>query len=305
MGMTDTAGRDAVRIRFGPALEALRAGAHALDARDPYDWSRGFNARFPSLLAYRSLADLAQVHARQLAERGNDREAVRVLLDSAQCGRDLMGSPLLITQLIGCTLLGVSLDETAGPELLDRLSPASLTDLDRGLDVLDREFPSIPVAPRAEAALLVRTCQTGAGGPVPSLGELGWTGSWRYGFSSRLMLATAAGELAAFYDRCAEAAALPWPQAEPALEIARQRISESANPLTLPANMTLVEQGRRQARTLLRLLRLDVAHRLGRDVELPDPSGDGPIEVTRVPGAVRFRSAAERDGRPLERVSPQ
>jgi len=301
----DSAERDAALIRFEPALEALRAGAHAADARDAYDWSQGFNARTPSLLAYRNLASVAQAHVRQLADRGDDREAVRVMLDSAQCGRDLMGSPLLITQLMGCALLAISLDETAGRELLDRLSPAALTDLDRGLEVLDRKFPSVPVAPRAEAALLVRTCQTGAGDQVLSLGDLGWTGSWRYGFSNRLMLATAVDELAAFYDRCAKAAALPWPRAKPALESARQRVSESANPLTDPPNMAFIEQNRRQARTLLRLLRLDVAHRLGRELELQDPAGEGPLEVALEPGAVRFRSAAERDGRPLERVSPQ
>jgi hypothetical protein len=217
-----------------------------------------------------------------------------------------MASPLLITQLIGCALLSISLDETADRELLDRLSPDALAELNRGLEVLDRNLPVAPVAPRAEAALLVRACQAeDATGQKRPLGDLGWTCTWRYGFSTRLMLAEAVKALAKFYDGWARAAALPWPQAEAALESAWQCMAESANPLAKPPNLASIERTRRQATALLRLLRLDVAHRLGRDLQLPDPAGNGPLKVSREPDGLRFRSAANRGSAPLERFCPK
>ncbi len=290
---------------FAPALEALRKGAHADDARDSFDWSRGFSSCIPNLLVYRNLINIAQARVRQLVDRNEDEEAVRVMLDAAQCGRDLMASPLLITQMIGCAMLTVSLDETADRELLGRLSRTALAVLHQGLESLDQNLPLIPAAPRVEAALLVRTYQTDA--PSEEITDCGfdWTSTWRYGFSERWMVSRMAKALADYYDECARLAALPWSKAEPALDEAQQRATEDCNLKALLPNLASIQRTRRETTALLRLLRLDVAHRLGLELQLQDPTGDGPLQVSQQPDGVHFRCAAERRGAPIDRIAPR
>ena len=297
--------RNDALARFAPALEALRKGAHAEDARDSFDWSRGFSSCIPNLLVYRNLINIAQARIRQLVDRNEDEEAVRVMLDGAQCGRDLMASPLLITQMIGCALLTVSLDETADRELLERLSRTALAVLHRGLESLDQNLPLIPAAPRVEAALLVRTYQADV--PSAEIADCGfdWTNTWRYGFSERWLISRVARAQADYYDECAGLAALPWSKARPAFDEAMQRAAKDCNLAALLPDLVGIELTRRKSTALLRLLRLDVAHRLGREFPLQDPTGDGRLQVSRRPDGVHFRCAAERCGAPIERIAPR
>lgn len=298
--------RAAVAV-LAPALEALREGAHCTDARKPLDWKEGFSVEAANLLDLRTVANLATVRARLLLEEGEAIEAVRVLLDSAQLGRDLIQSPLIIDQMIGLALLSIAVRQTADPELVDALPEPALRELAAGLAVLDENLPVQEPAVHAETVLLVRHYENAAAGTPFDEDGFGFWKTLPYAFSNRWMLADAVAELIAFGEARARAGDRPWPEAERLLDAAATAARSSRNPMAAIAapNLTIVARIRRETIAELRLLRTAVAHRLGDVLILDDPMGDGPLRLVEDEDGMYFRSAAVRMGKPLQRPVPR
>ena len=140
-------------------LDQLRRGAHCAAARNDIDWARGFfSAEAQSLLMTRALANLAIAQSQARIETGRSVEAVETLLDAAQLGRDLMHSHLLIDEMIGSAILGISTFWVAeNNQLLDRLPPEALERFAQGLAVLDRSIADIGPSHHSEAVLFARS----------------------------------------------------------------------------------------------------------------------------------------------------
>ena len=175
-----------------------------------------------------------------------------------------------------------------------------LEELIRGLEVLDRGLPMELPARLAEAAIVVLSAE--------GMQDTDWmsdlNGCWRYGFSDRLTLAAGIDLLVDYHESCAATVGLPWAEASQLQAAARQRVMEGGNPLASCHAVPVAERARRCALSYLRLLRADVAHRLGHDLRVLDPMTAKPLQVCEREDGVHFISAIRRQDRPLERVAP-
>lgn len=257
------------------ALAALRTGAHQTDGRRPMQWSAGFDHDVQDLLNARTLANVCVVAAILAAGDGNGREAVHVLLDALQLGRDLAQSSLLIEQMIGGAVLGIgSRDALAWSNLLRHLDPDALRALGEGLARLDSSVPLGSDWLASEAVLFAHHSFEAPRKDDPFAG-LTWR-AWRYGFSTRLVLANHGLAQLALAARvralCGNHDALD----VAALERVFTEHATSPNPATrimLP-NVGSALRNRLQTVALLRLMRMATQHAAGEDVPpLPDPSG--------------------------------
>ena len=271
-------------------LAELHRGAHCRVVRDPVIWSRGFDGAMHSLLVLRGLSNLAVTQALAQIELGEPVAAVDTLLDSAQMGRDVAHSRVLINEIIGLAVLQISTSEAVGRnDLLERLSPAALDRFADGLAILDEHIAKIGPSLHGEAVLFARTAQNHpelfAGAGLPTF-------SWRYGFSSRWMFADAGLELIDRADRTVAAAEGPWSTCDSFLSTLEEELMATTNPVLSGAgvaNGVLVTRFQTVAR--LRLLRMAIEHRRERPVpQLADPFGDTLRHETDAKGKTRFWS---------------
>jgi hypothetical protein len=91
-------------------LDHLRAGASRSTSRQNYEWEKGSSMPLPGIGESNSIVSLAILKARFLLEAGQPREAVAVLLDAAQFGRDLADDGPMIAQFVGFKILSTVLD---------------------------------------------------------------------------------------------------------------------------------------------------------------------------------------------------
>jgi hypothetical protein len=275
-------------------LTMLRRGAHCQQVRDPIDYSEGFmvSGFMPDLLATRSLANLAVTQALAKIDEGHPVAAVETLLDAAQFGRDLMHRQPLIAEMIGCAILTIATIEVVEQnDLLDRLPPPALERLGSGLEILDANIPRVSQCFHGEALLFARTMAS----QIDASEKVGIPrGTWRYGFSSRLMLAMAGIQLMEQADLTAAAARGPWSACATYLADWHAEARDGHNPVLamMVPNLESALVNRFHTIARLRLLRMAIEHRLGRDVpELADPFGSTLHHSIDEHGEARFWSA--------------
>lgn len=293
-----TAGTEALRAHWQPALAELRRGARSgtWSAAPPTDPGQ---ARATNLLRARWLVNLAVLEARVLRQAGRDAEAVAWTLDAAAFGADLMRSQLLIDTMIGGAMVVIATAEAWPDAALRQLEPAALRSLADGLQRLDAQVPvqlELGGELQFAAAMLQQAGGTGTGH--------GSAAAWRYGFSSRWQLADGFLQYAAAVERLAGERALGWAQREAWLELELAALEARGNPVAqdMAGGLPAAERSLRTCVTHLRLLRSAIARYLGEGGEpFADPLGEGPLAMETLPDGVLLRSAGAQVGRPLER----
>lgn len=295
----------ALRARWQPILADLHAGAHAVDATPPAPDDPESPGELTNLLDARWVANCAMFEARALRHRGEHLAAVQVSLDAATFAADLHRRGTLIDQLVASAMVAITTAETWPEEALARLGDAALAQLAEGLERLD---PLLPMTADhdGEMAFALRTI---AAAPIGGDWVPGKLAAWRHGFSTRWMSADALQQQAQSCRLLARETGLDWPQREALLELTLGSLIDGGNPVcaVMVPNLTAAERNLRESLTIVRLLRMSVAHHLGREqTPLRDPLGDSPLQVTpRDDGGVRLHSVGTEQRRKLARdVAP-
>src|SRR5258708_71238 len=220
-------------------LKHLTSGAGRARAAFLYRSQQGeplkdFNSGSPSQITM-----LAICQARFLADHGKSREAAELLLDVGQFSRDLGFSGPYIFRWIPSGILDLSLDEIRVLVLSGALTRDDLLEIGRELEVLDGSFRVIgPLEPLdvmelgfefLEAddlswALRMNSRNNNYYGVHP------WEG-WKYGFSSRLMVANAIEEAMDYAKAASKARNVPWREFSRIWEEMNKRMAESRNPI--------------------------------------------------------------------------
>jgi hypothetical protein len=254
-------------------LALVQRGAHRADADSGVRWSAGFGGNPPcNLLGLRALSNLAVTLALVEIEKGNDVRAVEHLLDAAQLGRDILHRPLLIDVMIGAAGMHIPLGyAVVMDDLLAKLSPRALARFAEGLAILEAGLAPVSPALRGEAVLFVRTIRHHPEQLFDAFAGADVT--WRYGMSSRLLLADAGVRILDLTREAVEATQLPWVACR---ESASSIGIDEPNPLvaTCGSNYLLLTRTWRETLARLRLLRMAIEHARGRPVpRLDDPFG--------------------------------
>lgn len=295
----------ALRARWQPVLADLHAGAHAVDATPPSPDDPESPGELTNLLDARWVANCAMFEARALRHRGEHLAAVQVSLDAATFAADLHRRGTLIDQMVASAIVAIATGETWPEEALARLDDAALAQLAAGLERLDSLLPTT-ADHDGEMAFALRAI---AAAPIAGDWMPGMLAAWRHGFSARWMFADALLQQAQSCRLLARETGLDWPQREALLEQQIRALLASGNPVSavMVPNMAGPERNLRESLTIVRLLRMSVAHHLGRELApLSDPLGDGPLQVTpRDGGGVRLQSVGTDQRRKLARdVAP-
>lgn len=295
----------ALRTRWQSLLADLHAGAHAVDATPPAPDDPESPGELTNLLDARWVANCAMFEARALRHRGEHLAAVRVSLDAATFAADLHRRGTLIDQMVASAIVAIATAETWPEEALARLDDEALRQLAEGLERLD---PLLPMTADhdGEMAFSLRTI---AAAPIEGDWVPGKLAAWRHGFSARWMFADALQQQTQAYRLLARETELDWPQREALIELQISSLVATGNPVcaVMVPNLTAAERNLRESLTLVRLLRMSVAHHLGREqAPLRDPLGDSPLQVTpRDDGGVRLHSVGTELRRKLARdVTP-
>jgi hypothetical protein len=234
-------------------------------------------------LVARHLANAGVLAAFAALRDGDGQEAVRLLLDVLQLGRDLAQSALLIEQMIGCAVLSIAAGEPVKwANLLRHLDADALRAFAAGLGRLDAGLPLDSRWLASEAVLFANESfeppPPPPGLPTSPVDDFSWVGwrAWRYGFSTRLALADHGfAQL-----RLAEHVQALCPRQDavdlPALKGLFAEYTASPNPVTatMTPNLESATKSRLGSIATLRLLRMAVQHAAGETVApLADPSG--------------------------------
>ncbi|HEU4418519.1 MAG TPA: hypothetical protein VFT55_06240 [Planctomycetota bacterium] len=285
------------RARWAPMLASLRAGAHSANASPPPLGDEPETST-ENLLDCRWVVNIAILEARVLRCEGRSVEAVQHTLDAAQFGADLLRRGSLINQMIAVAILTIATD-CWPEEKLRRLDRSALDLLASGLERLDRALPET-LDLTGELLFLSHSLRwaTTDDSWVPSF-------EWRYGFSSRWMIADAFLQVAGAAAQLEADPSVPWSKRQAQIDEWFRRLSEGANPVVsiMIPNFTSAERNLRQALTILRLLRASLElHRGNEAPPLRDPLGDGPLLVSADAAGVKLRSAGTLRDQPLERT---
>ena len=249
-----------VLAKYISVVEHLTKGAHRATASYSYDWESGTLMRTPSLTRCGQAANLAILKARALLDEGKGSEAVGVLLDLAQFGRDVGSNGPMISELTSVGLISQALEEFRTGLTSGVLDPEALGLAERGLELLDRSLPRRDLG-ISDDALLIGIGQLEAGS-----GHIG----------SRLLAAEAYDRVIDWGRRLAEAEGRSWQEVGRVEVDIYTQAKGSWNPLTKLVGPRLLGTGRplRVLRAHLRLLRAAIHARRGEEgIELQDPFG--------------------------------
>lgn len=287
------------RERWQPILEALRRGTHATDTSALVTLDIEAHDYAPSLRSCRRIAWAAILESRRLRNDGRHRAAVQWTLDVATFGNDLGRRGTLIQQLVGCALTAIGTGEAWSPEALAALDDDALDELAAGLARLDERMPLTATLDH-DLVLLAHCLEQPFDDSLDAGSSLT---AWRYGFSTRWMLADAFHQTRALWDRMARIDAR-WPVREARLERAFAAVQNSHNPVIQVFCPTMVgaELQLRMSLTGVRMLRVAVDLQRGRPpLPLEDPLGDARLTIEETAQGHLVRSAGERHGKPIER----
>jgi len=299
--------RNALIDEHEPMLEALALGARHTDAHSPIVWDRGYGNKLPKLMTARNVVNIAVLSARRHLDEGRHDRAVDVLLDSMQFSRDVMHGPTLIQTMIGCALLEISSSAVLlDGQFLERFPPTQLERLALGMQTLDSALSLGSLGADGDTALLIRA--------LASADDLDETlyldpemvlGSWRYGFSKRLMCAEYVREAMRWRSFQTETQGLEWPELRQRIEALIADCEEGSNPLG-PQNSRIqlsVAQAPRGALARFRMARTAIDYRLtGEVTALPDPFGTQ-LQVSESENGLRVESLGPGDQGQRERYT--
>jgi hypothetical protein len=259
--------------------DLLKSGVRREKSDLALHWELGNDLQFPGLLTCSKLGYLVAARARFLARDGKNHEAVELLLDGCQFGRDLSSNSSLLCQVTGQAVCSNLYGELRDLIVSGSLSKEDLLEMDRGLEAADRSYPKFGQTLMNESLYLGYLLLNSKGSP--ELGDLlgygvSLPGYWRYGFSPRLTFASAFEEAHSIMKRASAVDELPWPEARKILTDSEQEGRSSKNPIVRMVVPGFLSSARalRDRRTQLRLLRTAAIWRAtGACPELDDPFG--------------------------------
>jgi hypothetical protein len=281
-----------LRARWAPAVAAMREGAHREDARRPVRFDAGVGGQaIADLLGARWIVNTTVLDAREHLAAGAPQAAVEATLDAATFGADLVGSPIMVEQIIGIAMVAIATGETWTDARLAELDAEALTVLANGLRGLDAWLaPGLCL--QGEVLLFAHSLD------VPARKR--WH-AWRYAFSTRWMTADAVLEVAAALDRSGAISAARWPQRQALVERLNAELAASPNTIVRSgfSHLLTAEQNLRHALASLRMLRIAVDLRRGLGAPLlDDPLGGGALQVVETgTGLVLWSEGTRRNGR--------
>lgn len=233
------------------------------------------------------LGKLAVCRARILSENGQFLESAHVLLDACQFARDLANAGPLVAVSVASWIFDKSLGDMAALVSHAKGNRNELAQIDVSLERLDADFPSFSRALLRERLSIGGAFLKGENRGDPGLAET--VAAWRYGFSSRLMIAEGFLEWDRILSRFAQAATLPWPSVLEACNRLKEEATRSGNDLvrmSFVGDPRLI-RARRDCHARLRLLRAAIYWQLhGETLDLEDPFGS---RIRQEPSADRLR----------------
>jgi hypothetical protein len=254
-------GKAALAAHGDAVVGHLRRGAGRATSRYPYDWDKGMSMALPALSDMTATASLAVLKARTLVEERKSRDAACVLLDVCQFGRDLGADGVLISEMVGISILNLALTEMRDVLAASRFDWPAHEDLARSLGVLDANLPKHDRALLNDALLL--------GGAA----EESIVGGWG---PQRMLLADGVERTTEWMTRAGKADALPWPESQKELQAIEAEASRTFNPISAISVPSLQKMSRthRERRAQIRMARI-AAHflRTGEVIDQDDPFG--------------------------------
>jgi len=249
-------------------LEPLRRGASKSASRRAYDWEQGTMMATTGLLEVQSVVQLAILKARSLLDAGKPREAVALLLDAAQFGRDITDDGPMISEVIGTSLLYMFLDGARELAASEKADAESLADLEEGLAVLDGSFPRHIGCVRRELLAMGMTFAHGVQGTAAVESE--------WGFPTKFFQLNMFERLSEAQEQVALASDRSWAESVAAGKRIDAELRKSWNPATrmFAPGQQSTERYVRERLAQLRLLRLATRYRrTGELLDLDDPFG--------------------------------
>lgn len=257
-----------VIARHPKLIDSVRLGARRAQVNLDLEWKEGA-LTIPSRHGSAVIAPLSVCLARFLANGGRPREAAELLVDVCRFAADLDHVEDMEPGF-------EALRDLLRPGLLSR---EELVQVDRELEVLDREFPRR--GHRLSLDLLTlggQFLRTGANitGQLVGLHAETDDALWRYGYSPHLMKAEAYETIAGAVKALAAADERPWAESNDLYRRLAAELARSRNPIaqTAPEEVLASDLLYRVHRAQLRLLRVAAHHAAtGELLELDDPFG--------------------------------
>jgi hypothetical protein len=249
-------------------LDPLRRGASRSSSGCPYDWEQGWQMAMSNLREATNVVNLAILKARALRDAGQPREAVELLLDAAQFGRDLTDDGPLVEEMIGTAMLYIFLDGARELAASEKADAESLADLEQGLAVLDGSFPKHAGCIRREQLELLMSLSGEGLGPA--------AGGSGVGFPTKLFQLNFIDRLREAQEQMAQACERPWAESLATAKRVDADLQKSWNPVTrmFKPGAQSTERYVRERLAQLRLLRAAIRYRrTGERLELADPFG--------------------------------
>jgi hypothetical protein len=286
--------------KYQAALDHLRTGVRRTEGRFPYVWEEGDYRITPrDLGGLLALRILATTQARLLHAKGADRDAALLLLDLLQFNRD-------------CVENGTDLSQeyiSGWGELRDLLTSGKLLSQDakeisRELEILEGAWPRHGDLLLNWNAWLSRKELDGEtepklwrsrfGGPSVSIFSL-----WRYGFSQRIAVADAQGQIQEWFSKIAGLEDGSWSEEHDTAEKLRAEMDRARNPIVqrfrpeIYPTSSVWSWWRRSAMAKLRAFRIAAEYLgTGRILDLEDPFG-GRMDCEVSGGMLRIAATAE------------
>jgi hypothetical protein len=256
-------------------FEHLRRGARRTTGAFPGRWEDGTQMAMPPLYQCQVLAQAAACRAKFLSEEGKHREAAELLLDVAQFSRDIRQNQILLTDMIGQAIHVIAMSELRTLVQGEGLRVADFQEIDRELEILDRNDPPFGPSLKNEVVCLGFDLMHGQGLRDPQFRSKAWE-SWRYAFSSRIMEADALERFDADMAEASGAAGKSWSQACAIYGQLEGRLQVEKNPIVhfFEGGLMVSDRHYRLGVAFTRLLRAASHYRASGEILQPeDPFG--------------------------------
>jgi len=183
------------------ALDRLREGTRKAEAKPLLNFDGRFTPSIGELdgdyrrsppEALSTLPLAAAIRARGLFEEGRSAEAIELLLDFCQFGRDTFQDSSWEAERVGVSVLDLMLGELRRALQTKKIGPDGLRQVDCELEILDNNWPSPEKTRRNHVLAFGKGCMQEAelGFPIYEGRRARPLRSWRWGFSSRLRAAS-------------------------------------------------------------------------------------------------------------------
>jgi hypothetical protein len=275
----DRAGVEELVAQRATLLEHLQRGARRSDGQFPYKWELGHRMPQPTPAAVQHFASLAVIQARILAEKGQTQQAADLLFDVTVLGRDVATNGPLTSNLVGLRVYASASDELRHLLLSGKLTQKQLIEVQRKLEIVIRDFPSLSGGFAGDMLLIDNAIQELADG---GLGNAEWRGFVKHGNWRLAVSPTGTGfqsieEKDGYLRRFEKLENVDFATAKKEVAAIDRDVSSSKNELIRIAmpNATRVLTGHHYALTRLLLLQAAAGFlATGQTPTLRDPFGD-------------------------------